>query len=96
MDITTLEIRSLGNATHLVASADGEAVVIDPPRDAWHVGAAAAARGWRITHVVETHVHNDYLTGALELRAAPPQRGPRPGPRRVRLRRIARSTTATC
>ena len=70
MDITTLEIRSLGNATHLVASADGDAVVIDPPRDAWHVDAAAAERGWRITHVVETHVHNDYLTGALELRAA--------------------------
>jgi hydroxyacylglutathione hydrolase len=70
MDITTLEIRSLGNATHLVASSDGDAVVIDPPRDAWHVEAAAAERGWRITHVVESHVHNDYLTGALELRAA--------------------------
>ena len=31
--------------------------------------AVADARGWRITHVVETHVHNDYLSGALELRA---------------------------
>src|SRR3989337_1078787 len=29
-----------------------------------------ATRGWRLTHVVETHVHNDYLSGALELRSA--------------------------
>ncbi len=28
---------------------------------------AAARRGVRITHVVETHVHNDYVTGGLEL-----------------------------
>jgi glyoxylase-like metal-dependent hydrolase (beta-lactamase superfamily II)/rhodanese-related sulfurtransferase len=45
-------------------------VVVDPPRDAWRVMAAAEARGWRITHVLETHVHNDYLSGALELHAA--------------------------
>jgi rhodanese-related sulfurtransferase/glyoxylase-like metal-dependent hydrolase (beta-lactamase superfamily II) len=29
-----------------------------------------AERGWRIRHVLETHVHNDYLSGALETRAA--------------------------
>ena len=44
--------------------------MVDPPRDAWRVIAVAEARGWRLTHVVETHVHNDYLSGALELRAA--------------------------
>ena len=43
---------------------------MDPPRDAWRVAAVAAARGWRLTHVLETHVHNDYLSGALELRAS--------------------------
>jgi hydroxyacylglutathione hydrolase len=68
MDIETLVTTSLGNATHLIAS-DGEAVIVDPPRDAWRMAEAAAARGWRITHVLETHVHNDYLSGALELRA---------------------------
>ena len=69
MDLEIVLTPGLGNATYLLAS-DGEAVVVDPPRDAWRVTAVADARGWRLTHVVETHVHNDYLSGALELRAA--------------------------
>src|SRR5688572_5323662 len=69
MDLEIVLTPGLGNATYLLAS-DGEAVVVDPPRDAWRVTAIADARGWRLTHVVETHVHNDYLSGALELRAA--------------------------
>ena len=69
MDLELVVTPGLGNTTYLLA-ADGEAVVVDPPRDAWRVSAAAKARGWRLTHVVETHVHNDYLSGALELRAA--------------------------
>ena len=68
MDLEIILTPGLGNATYLLAS-DGEAVVVDPPRDAWRVTALADARGWRLTHVVETHVHNDYLSGALELRA---------------------------
>jgi glyoxylase-like metal-dependent hydrolase (beta-lactamase superfamily II)/rhodanese-related sulfurtransferase len=69
MDLEILLTPGLGNATYLVAT-DGDAVVIDPPRDAWRVTAVALARGWRLTHVLETHVHNDYLSGALELRAS--------------------------
>ncbi len=69
MDLEIILTPGLGNATYLLAS-DGEAVVVDPPRDAWRVTAVADGRGWRLTHVVETHVHNDYLSGALELRAA--------------------------
>lgn len=69
MDLEIVLTPGLGNATYLVASG-GEAVVVDPPRDAWRVSAAAAIRGWRLTHVLETHVHNDYLSGALELRAS--------------------------
>jgi len=69
MDLEIVLTQGLGNATYLLAS-DGEAVVVDPARDAWRVTAIADARGWRLTHVVETHVHNDYLSGALELRAA--------------------------
>lgn len=70
MDIETIVTRGLGNAAHVVADDDGDAVVVDPPRDAWRILAVARERGWRITHVLETHVHNDYLSGALELRAA--------------------------
>jgi glyoxylase-like metal-dependent hydrolase (beta-lactamase superfamily II)/rhodanese-related sulfurtransferase len=69
MDHELILTPGLGNAAFLIA-AGREAVVVDPPRDAWRVLAVAEARGWRITHVLETHVHNDYLSGALELRAS--------------------------
>jgi len=59
----------LGDATWMVAS-DGEAALIDPQRDVSRFLDVADARGWRITHVLETHVHNDYLSGALAVRAA--------------------------
>ena len=45
----------------------GEAVVVDPRRDAHTYLDAAAAAGLRITDVTETHVHADYLSGAREL-----------------------------
>jgi hydroxyacylglutathione hydrolase len=48
---------------------DGEvAVAIDPQRDIDRVLQVAA--GLRITHVLETHVHNDYVTGGLALALA--------------------------
>ena len=61
-----LRTRALGNSTYVLASG-GEALVVDPPRDAWRVREILERRGWRLRSVVETHVHNDYLTGALEL-----------------------------
>ncbi|MEU6506040.1 MBL fold metallo-hydrolase [Streptomyces sp. NPDC046942] len=64
--IDTLEIAGLGNRSYL-AGGERTAVVIDPPRDIEQVIAAAARRGVRISHVVETHLHNDYVTGGLEL-----------------------------
>ena len=69
MDHELILTPGLGNAAFLIG-AGREAVVIDPPRDAWRITAVAERRGWRITHVLETHVHNDYLSGALELRDA--------------------------
>ncbi len=69
MDFELILTPGLGNASFLIGEGR-EAVVIDPPRDAWRVMSAAEARGWRITHTLETHVHNDYLSGALELRSA--------------------------
>jgi glyoxylase-like metal-dependent hydrolase (beta-lactamase superfamily II)/rhodanese-related sulfurtransferase len=68
MDVELILTPGLGNGAFLL-SAGRDAVVVDPPRDAWRVIAAAEARGWRLTHVLETHVHNDYLSGALELRS---------------------------
>ncbi|MFS4091408.1 rhodanese-like domain-containing protein [Streptomyces sp. AF1A] len=64
--IDTIEVTGLGNRSYL-AGGELAAVAVDPPRDIDRVIAAAARRGVRIAHVVETHVHNDYLTGGLEL-----------------------------
>ncbi|MGW2014493.1 MBL fold metallo-hydrolase [Streptomyces sp. NPDC001927] len=61
-----LETEGLGNRSYLAGGA-AAAVVVDPPRDIDRVIAAAARRGVRIAVVAETHVHNDYVTGGLEL-----------------------------
>lgn len=60
----------LGNTAHLVA-ADGsrEAAIVDPLRDVDVYLVAADALGLRITHVFETHMHNDFISGARELAA---------------------------
>ncbi|MFE3853365.1 rhodanese-like domain-containing protein [Streptomyces griseorubiginosus] len=64
--VDTLEFEGLGNRSYL-AGGPNSAVAIDPPRDVDQVIAAAAHRGVRIAFVAETHVHNDYVTGGLEL-----------------------------
>lgn len=66
MDVSIIETSSLGDRSYLVTEAD-VAVVVDPQRDIDRVLALANDRGARITHVLETHIHNDYVTGGLEL-----------------------------
>jgi hydroxyacylglutathione hydrolase len=69
MDVVVIETPPLGDRSYLVH--DGQvALVIDPQRDTDRVEAAAAEAGVRITHVAETHLHNDYLTGGLVLARA--------------------------
>ncbi|MFJ2924272.1 rhodanese-like domain-containing protein [Streptomyces massasporeus] len=64
--VDTIEMPGLGNRSYL-AGGERTAVAVDPPRDIDQVIAVAARRGVRISHVVETHLHNDYVTGGLEL-----------------------------
>ena len=62
--ILPIETPTLGDRSYLVH--DGTAaLVIDPQRDIDRVTALAADAGVRITHVAETHMHNDYVTGGL-------------------------------
>ena len=68
-EIVTIATPSLGNRSYL-ATDGSAALVVDPPRDSDRVLAVAAARGVAITHVFETHIHNDYLTGGLTLARA--------------------------
>jgi glyoxylase-like metal-dependent hydrolase (beta-lactamase superfamily II) len=66
IDIVTIATSGLGNRSYLVS--DGAAAAaIDPPRDIDRVLAVLDDRGWSLELVLETHVHNDYVSGALEL-----------------------------
>ncbi len=67
--VTILDTPSLGDRSYLLVSGD-VAMVIDPQRDIERVINAAEAANAQITHVVETHVHNDYVTGGLALARA--------------------------
>jgi hydroxyacylglutathione hydrolase len=66
MEILTIETPSLGDRSYVVT--DGTvAVVVDPQRDIDRVLELIEPRGLRVTHVLETHNHNDYVTGGFEL-----------------------------
>jgi glyoxylase-like metal-dependent hydrolase (beta-lactamase superfamily II)/rhodanese-related sulfurtransferase len=64
IDVQIVETPGLGDRSYLVT--DGEvAVAIDPQRDIDRV--LEVAGDVPITHVLETHIHNDYVTGGLAL-----------------------------
>ena len=66
LTILTIETPSLGDRSYLVH--DGEvALVVDPQRDIDRVLDLLEEHGVRLTHVLETHLHNDYVTGGLAL-----------------------------
>lgn len=61
---------TLAQASWMVGcAATGEALVVDPNRDVDAYLEAAAAEGLRVTHVTETHIHADFVSGARELAA---------------------------
>ncbi len=64
--VITIETPSLGDRTYLVHDGDC-ALVIDPQRDVERVLDAADRAGVRIVRIAETHLHNDYVSGALLL-----------------------------
>src|SRR5205085_6231865 len=58
----------LAHASYLLAS-EGEAVVVDPQRDVDLYLKAADEHGLKIRHIVETHLHADFVSGHSELAA---------------------------
>lgn len=66
MDIVTIETPSLGDRSYVVLH-DDVAVVIDPQRDIDRVLDLVRDRGATVSHVLETHIHNDYVTGGYAL-----------------------------
>ncbi len=58
----------LAQASYMIGcQATGDAIVIDPLRDVEQYMRVAAAEGLRISHVTETHIHADFVSGAREL-----------------------------
>jgi hydroxyacylglutathione hydrolase len=66
-----IEDKGLAQYSYVVAcERAGVAAVVDPRRDIDVYLQLAEARGFRITHVLETHIHADFASGACELAAA--------------------------
>jgi len=58
----------LAQASYLIGcAATGEALVVDAHRDVDEYLRAAEQEGLRITHVTETHIHADFVSGSREL-----------------------------
>ena len=61
-------VEGLGCASYLVGcEAKGIAAVIDPDRDVQKYLETAQGRGLKITHIIETHLHADHVSGNSEL-----------------------------
>lgn len=59
---------TLAQASFLLGcAATGQAIVVDPNRDVEPYLRAAEEEELRITHVTETHIHADFVSGAREL-----------------------------
>jgi glyoxylase-like metal-dependent hydrolase (beta-lactamase superfamily II)/rhodanese-related sulfurtransferase len=61
-------VEGLGCASYIVGcEAEGVAAVIDPDREVQKYLDVAAARGLKITHIIETHLHADHVSGNTDL-----------------------------
>ncbi len=61
-------IEGLGCASYLIGcESRGVATVIDPDRDVQKYLDTAKERGLKITHIIETHLHADHVSGNSEL-----------------------------
>ncbi len=66
IDVITLSTPELGDRSYVLHNGD-VGVAIDPQRDIERIVRSAEVTGVRITHVAETHIHNDYVSGGWEL-----------------------------
>ena len=69
VDVTPLVDEGLGNSAYLVDLGGGGALAVDASRDLRRLRAAAKRRGLRVAYAADTHLHADFITGALELAA---------------------------
>ena len=67
--VTTVRDEGLGNSAYLVDLGDGRALAVDACRDLRALRRAAGATGLRIAFAADTHLHADFLSGAVQLAA---------------------------
>lgn len=66
VDVAVVQTSELGDRSYVVH--DGHlAIVVDPQRDLDRLQAVLDERGLRCAMVLETHIHNDYVSGGLQL-----------------------------
>ncbi len=66
LDVIVIETASLGDRSY-IAHDGTSAIVIDPPRDIDRIDTDIADRDLKLELILETHVHNDYVSGGLTL-----------------------------
>jgi len=68
MFIETIKVDGLSNNSYVVGSEQsGQCAVVDPIRDIDQYTSIASNHGVRIIYAMETHLHNDFISGAREL-----------------------------
>lgn len=67
--LTPVVDEGLGNSSYLLGLGDGRALAVDPPRDLRALRQAADKRGLRVAYAADTHLHADFLSGAVQLAA---------------------------
>lgn len=66
MEITNLRTAGLGDATYVVTH-EGVGVVVDPQRDIGRFEQVLEEQHAELRYVLETHLHNDYVSGGRTL-----------------------------
>lgn len=68
-EVAALVDEGLGNSAYLVDLGDGRALAVDAGRDLRALRLAAASSGLRVAFAADTHLHADFLSGAVQLAA---------------------------
>lgn len=70
MFVQQFYVEALGHYSYLIGSTDAQVgFVVDPKLDVDDYVNTAQQMGMRISHILETHLHNDYISGSRQLAA---------------------------
>jgi glyoxylase-like metal-dependent hydrolase (beta-lactamase superfamily II) len=69
LEVISVVDEGLGNSAYLLDLGDGRALAVDASLELRGLRATAARRGLRVAYAADTHLHADFLSGALRLAA---------------------------